>query len=129
MELAKTTEAVEQPWNDGVSPVARWGQTIGDSSTVDQDIERAWELKAELRWVRNDHGPLNGFRWLLWDWYGLGHPPSGVEKRPTSEQPTAMTGDAAPSAPDLRLVTFEGGSSHEIGSPDEPARLGVIDPS
>ncbi len=129
MELAKSTDTVEQPWHDGFAPVARSDHAIDASSTVDRDLARAWEVKAALRWVKNDRGPVNGLRWLLWDKHGLGRPPSAVEPRPTADDPTVVMHDSASPAPVLRLVTFEGGSPREIGSLDERAPLGVIDRS
>ena len=128
MELAKSTDTVEQPWQDGLATVARADNPADASPKVDQDLPRAWEIKAALRWVRNDHGPVNRLRWLLWDKYGLGSPPSAVEQRPTTD-PTVVTHDVASPPPALRLVSFEGGRPPEIGSLDERAPLGVIDRS
>jgi hypothetical protein len=130
MELAKSTDTVEQPWHDGVAPVAPSDDGGNDSSKVDQDLARAWDIKAALRWVRNDHGPLNGLRWLLSDKFGLGRPPSAVERRTAADDPTVAMHDAAPPALVLGSVTFEGGSSpRAIGSPEARAQLGPVDHS
>lgn len=128
MELAKSTNTVEEPWNENVASVARAGDALDASSAVDQDVARAWDVKASLRWVRNDHGPVNGFRWLLWDRYGLGRPPSAVEHRPIDD-PAAVIHDPASPVPTLRLVAFEGGGRPETRSIDDAARMGVVDHS
>jgi hypothetical protein len=116
MELAKRTEAVGQPRHPGVSPVVRSKGTIGESSTVDHDVARAWDLKTGLQWVRSDGGPVNGFRWFLCDRFGLGRPPSRVEQRPI---PDTLMDDDTSIAPTLRLVTPEWGASGGVGSLDE----------
>jgi hypothetical protein len=129
MELAKSTEAFEQRWNDGISPATNWDQAGVGSQTVDQDLARSWELKAGLQWVRDDASTLDRFRWLLWDRYSLGRPPSRVEKRASSDRSQGVTNDGALGLPTLRVVTPEGRSSRPIGSTNEPARLGVINHS
>jgi hypothetical protein len=125
MELAKSTETVEKPYNGRISSVGRLDHSSGESSTVDPDLVRAWELKAELRWVRKDHGRFNGFRWLVWDRYGLGHPPSNVQKRTSVDSPTVLTRDAASQASILRLVKCEGASSR-IESPDASVGSSIL---
>jgi hypothetical protein len=100
MELAKRTESVEEPLHFRTSPVAP-AENIGDSVLDDHDVVLAWQLKAQLCWVRNDQGPVNGFRWILWDRFGLGNPPSRVDQRSTRCQPEAE-GDRTTST--LRLV-------------------------
>lgn len=130
MELAKSRETVEQPWHDGLVPSTDRTKRSTASSEVDQDLVRAWEIKAAMHWVRNDHGLVNGLLWHLWDKYGLGRPPSLVKQRPAADNPTVAMHDAASSpSPVLRLLTLEGGSPREIGSPDSRARLGVINHS
>jgi len=131
MELAKSTEAFETQWDDGISPIARWDQAAVDSPAVDEVLTRAWEAKAGLQWVRNDNGPLNGFRWFVWDRCGLGRPPSRVEKRASAEESASATSDVAPSdvapsSPVLRVVTPEVHGTGAIGSSVEPARLGAV---
>jgi hypothetical protein len=123
MELAKSTDTAEQPWQDGLARSADCADAV---STVDRDLARAWEITAALRWVRNDHGPVNELRWLLWDKYGLGRPPSIVDQRPTADDATVVMHDIASTAPVLRLVTFEGGNSRQIESVDAHAPLGVF---
>jgi hypothetical protein len=125
MELAKRPVSVEQPRPLRDSPVVRLEDTICESSTVDRDVARAWELKADLQWVRNDSGPINGFRWFLWGKFGLGRPPSGVEQRPTRGGPTVLRHEAAPIAPTLHLVTSECGTSRDIRSIVGPTPLDV----
>jgi hypothetical protein len=117
MKLVKTTEAVEHPSSVGVLPAGR-----EESATVDQDVVRAWELKSQTQWVRNDRGLINGFRWFLLDRYGLGHPPAGVEKKPVPYEST-------PSVPTLRLVALEDGVTAGIGSFEDSAQLGAVEHS
>jgi hypothetical protein len=127
MELAKSRETVEQPWHDGVVRVDRSDEAIDASSKFDQDLVRAWEIKAAMHWVRNDHGPVDGLRWRLWDKYGLGRPPSVVKHRPAADNPTvAMHGAASSPSHVLRLVTLVGGSPRESGLPAGRARVGVV---
>lgn len=122
MKLVNTTESVEHQSSVGVLSDAR-----RDSSTDDQDVVRAWELKAQMQWVRNDHGLLNGFRWFLSDRYGLGRPPAGVAKRPVPYESTALTGDRA--VPTLRLVTLTDGATSGIGTFEDSAQLGAVEHS
>jgi hypothetical protein len=117
MKLVQTTESVEHPSSAAVS------------STVDQDVARAWELKAQLQWGRNDRGPLNGFRWFIRDRYGLGRPPAGVEKKLAPYESTALTGDGARTIPTLDLVTLNGGGASRIGLFDDSEQLGAIEHS
>ncbi len=130
MKLGKSkvsTEVVKRPRNDGLLPVANRDQVAVDCQIVDQDVARSWELKAGLQWARNDGGPLNRFRWFLCDRYGIGRPPSRVEKRPRSDELKAVTSDPASSAGTLRFVALHGGSSCEIGLIDQPTPSGFID--
>jgi hypothetical protein len=120
MELAKRTEPVDPPQPLGASPAAGW-ETADDSLLGDQDVARTWELKAKLCWSRNDDGPLNKFRWLIWDRYGVGRPPSRVEQR---SMPRGQT-DTSPIAPTLHLVTSEGGAAGGIQSLDRDAQMGA----
>ena len=95
MELATSRETVDQPWHDGIIPVER-SDKVDACSKVDQELVRAWEIKAAMHWVRNDRGPVGGLRWHLWDKYGLGRPPSVVTQRPAADNPTvAMHGAAS----------------------------------
>ncbi len=126
MELAKSTEAFETQWDDGI---ARWDQAAVDSPAVDGVLTRAWEAKAGLQWVRNDNGPLNGFRWFVWDRCGLGRPPSRVEKRANADESRGVRSVVTSGSPILRFVTPEGPISGGAGSCDGPARLGVVDHS
>jgi hypothetical protein len=120
MELAKRTEPVDPPQPLRASPVARW-ETKDDSLLGDQDVARAWELKAQLCWSRNDHGPLNRFRWFIWGRYGAGRPPSRVEQKSMRRGHT----DTSSIAPFLHLVTPEGGAAGGIQSLDRDARVGA----
>lgn len=129
MELAKSTETPEQPPHGGISSVAAREHPRAEGSNVDEDLARAWEVKSRLQWVRKDHGPVNRFRWLLWEKHRLGRPPSGVEYKPVVDQPGDLTTEKRATAQILRLVTFEGGSSRRVGSGGEPAPLDVIDHS
>ena len=81
MELAKSTEAFDSWWDSEVSPVDRWDRAAFGSRAVDEDLIRAWDVKAGLHWVRNDDGPLNRLRWSVWDRFGVGRPPSRVEEK------------------------------------------------
>jgi hypothetical protein len=114
MELAKPTESLDRTWNLEISPVDRRDDSTVDSSTINDDVARAWELKAGLQWARNDRGPVNGFRWLLWDRFGMGRPPSGVEQRPTPRQPESLSPGTAAGTPTLHLVTSENGPTSGI---------------
>jgi hypothetical protein len=126
MEPMKSTEAVEGTWNDAISPAERRRQVTVGSRVIDQDIARAWQLKAGLQWVRNDDGPLNRFRWHLWDRYGKGRPPSRVEKRLGSDRSGGLSSDG-PDAPILRFESLESGSSRGIGSTGDPTPSGAVD--
>jgi hypothetical protein len=126
MEPMKSTEAVEGPRNDAISPSASRRHVTVGSRIIDQDIARAWRLKAGLQWVRNDLGPLNRLRWHIWDRYGKGRPPSRVEKRLESDRSEGVSSEG-PNAPILRFESLEGGSSRGMGSTDDPTRLGVVD--
>jgi hypothetical protein len=117
MELAKSTEAFDNWWGSEVSPVARWDQAALGSGAVDEDLTRAWEVKAGLQWVRNDDSPLNRLRWFVRDRYGMGRPPSRVEEKASTEESAGVTSDVAPSSHLLRVVT------------PEPAPVGVVNHS
>ena len=81
MELAKSTEAFDSWWDSEVAPVDRWDRAAFGSRAVDEDLVRAWDVKAGLQWVRNDDGPLDRIRWSVWDRYGVGRPPvAGARK-------------------------------------------------
>jgi hypothetical protein len=126
MELAKSTEAFDSWWDSEVAPVDRWDRAAFGSRAVDEDLTRAWDVKAGLQWVRNDDSPLNRLRWSVWDRYGVGRPPSRVQERSIVQEAKVETGDVAPSSPLLRVVTHETHSSRGIGSSDEAAPLGVV---
>jgi len=49
-----------------------------------QTVESAWLQKSTMRWVRDDRDPLKAFRWFLRDRWGITHPPSLVEERPST---------------------------------------------
>jgi hypothetical protein len=87
MELAKSKEATERPSDDrsslGPSRGVRTANRRDDSIVElhDEAVERAWLLKTEMRWVRDDRNPLNAFRWFVWDRLGIGDPPSRATKK------------------------------------------------
>jgi hypothetical protein len=87
MELAKSRETSKRPSGDGISLAPRWGgpspDRIDDSKAElhDEAIEHAWLSKSEMRWVRADHNPLGAFRWFVFDRFGMGDPPSRVQKK------------------------------------------------
>jgi len=146
MDLAKSTEAFDSWWDSETSPMARWDQAAFGSRAVDEDLIHAREVKAGLQWVRNDDSPLKRLRWFVWDRYGLGRPPSRVEKRASAEESASAPSDVAPSdvapndvapndvapndvapsSPVLRVVTPEVDGSGAIGSSVEPTRLGSV---
>jgi hypothetical protein len=112
MELTKSNETgFEDPLGDEISTTA-WDVSSAArvaTSGRDTDVERAWELRAKSRWVRNDSGPVNGFRWLLWDRLQIGRPPSRVEERPRADLGSAETVQPELSVRPLRLVDIESG--------------------
>jgi hypothetical protein len=102
MELVKSKERSEHPLSD-VSPLSsRWGgassNRIEDSTVEVHDaiVEHAWLLKSQMRWVRDDRNPLNSVRWLVWDRWGTGNPPSRVEKKSHSRREPWGSGPAQP---------------------------------
>jgi hypothetical protein len=113
MGLKNSNEAsFEHPHGDEISTTARWDVPSAArvaTSGLDTDVERAWELRARSRWVRDDSGPLNGFRWLLWDRLQIGRPPSRVEERPRADLGSAETVQPELSVRPLRLVDIESG--------------------
>ncbi len=90
MELATSKETAELPSHDGSS--------LGPD--YERIIEHAWLLKTAMRWVRNDRGPLNAFRWFVWDRYSIGDPPSRLE-RANADALTTVTADSEPILPNL----------------------------
>ena len=109
MELTKSKEATERPSDHDSSPSPSWGRQSSnrmDDSIIDlhdEIIERAWLLKTQMRWVRNDRNPLNAFRWFAWDRWGIGDPPSRVE-RATAGEVTRVTDASVSILPNLRLL-------------------------
>jgi hypothetical protein len=101
MKFAEITESVPARWNNVFSTQTHWSSAASDASIVDQDLEQSWERKAQLQWVRNDAGVLNGCRWFLWDKLGLGRPPSTLAKRSTLH---SSIDSSAQSSSTLRLV-------------------------
>ena len=88
MELAKSKETTtERPSEDGILLAPRWGgpslDRIDDSKVElhDEAIEHAWLSKSEMHWVRDDRNPLGAFRWFVWDGFGIGDPPSRVQRK------------------------------------------------
>ena len=87
MELATSREITERPSDNGSSLPSRWGgpspERTDDSMAElhDESIEHAWLLKSEMRWVRDDRYPIGAFRWFVWDRFGVGDPPSRVQRK------------------------------------------------
>jgi hypothetical protein len=87
MDLMTTQETMVRPLDAGTpldsapggSSTRRIDDPMIDLST--QVVERAWSLKATMRWVRDDRNPLNAFRWFVRDSLGIGDPPSRVEAK------------------------------------------------
>jgi hypothetical protein len=129
MELAKSTEAFDSWWDSETSPEARWDRAAFGSRAVDEDLIRAWEVKAGLQWVRNDDTPLKRLRWFVWDRYGVGRPPSRVEEKASVEELAGTPDEVVASSPVLRVVTHESQGAQGIGSSDEPLQLGVVNHS
>jgi hypothetical protein len=109
MELTKSREATERPSDDDSSPSPSWGRQSSnrmDDSMLelhDEIVERAWLLKTEMRWVRDDRNPLNAFRWFVWERFGTGDPPSRAE-RAIADEVTTVTAASVPILPNLRLL-------------------------
>jgi len=66
-----------------------------------QAVESAWLQKATMEWARDDHDPVKAFRWFLSDHWGIAHPPSKVQERPS----TTYHGAASDASCPLRLET------------------------
>ena len=106
MELTKSKEITDRPSDDGGSlGPGRVGPSSNEiaNSVLDPIIVQAWLLKSTMRWVRDDRGPLNSFRWFVWDWFGIGDPPSTVE-RTAAREITTVTADSVPLLPNRGLL-------------------------
>ena len=79
MELKKSNQAAGDLWYEDVAPVAPLAEITNqiNTSTLDVDLDDTWELKSKLRCVRDERGPLNALRWLLWERYGSATRPRG----------------------------------------------------
>jgi len=117
MELKNSNQAAGDLWYDDVArvaPLVEVGTDQINTSTPDVDLDDAWELKSKLRWVRDERGPLKSLRWLLWERYRIGNPPSRFEKRPNSDDFTVM--NIAPTRSVPHLVKVSSGKHHGIRS-------------
>jgi hypothetical protein len=106
MEITKSKETTDRPSDDGSSLGPGWGGPSSNeiaNSMLDPIIVHAWSLKSAMRWVRDDRSPLNSFRWFVWDWFGIGDPPSTVERTAAGEI-TTVTADSVPVLPNRRLL-------------------------
>lgn len=107
MVLLEAEETSERPSDEGTSLGPSGGGPSSnpiEASLADLVVERAWLLKAEMRWVREDRNPLNAFRWFVWDRVGVGHPPSRAE-RATADAVTSATAASVPVRPNRRRLT------------------------
>jgi hypothetical protein len=105
MELTKSKEITDRPSDDGGSLGPGGVEPSSNeitNSMLDPIIVQAWSLKSAMRWVRDDRSPLNSFRWFVWDWFGIGDPPSTVETTAAGEI-TTVTADSVPILPNQRL--------------------------
>jgi hypothetical protein len=117
MELKKSNRAARDPWYEHVSPVAPLAEIGTDqinTSTPDVDLDDAWELKSKFQCARDECGPLNSLRWLLWDRCRIGNPPSRFETRPNSDDFKVLNIAATQSVPHLLKVST--GRHHGIRS-------------